>query len=240
MKFVQAQFSLKYEPQVKIRRNANLIEDSLQEYYGAPQVLPLPDEFAPEAPRIILNSHNGHSQINFSQLSVDFTAKFDGDFADKYENAKSYIEQRVQLLRQVMSAMEINEYYYFGLTYTIHIDSAEKNPIEQIKTLLGGNLLEKDNLYEVMQRVATLEDNKFFVNQQISTFKEYQSNGINNPNLIDFSNSRLLSEGVSVALDVNNRYEFLKSGEKMSMEYFDAGLLRIFELIETNMKQYEK
>ncbi len=29
MKFVQAQFSLKYEPQLKIRRSANDIEDFL-------------------------------------------------------------------------------------------------------------------------------------------------------------------------------------------------------------------
>ena len=52
MKFVQAQFSLKYEPQIKIRRSVNDIEDFLQEHYGTPQTMPLPDEFAPEAPRI--------------------------------------------------------------------------------------------------------------------------------------------------------------------------------------------
>ena len=65
----------------------------------------------------------------------------------------------------------------------------------RICNLLGGNLTDKENLYEVMQRVALLEENKFFVNRQISTFKEYQSNGINIPNLIDFSNSKLVAEG---------------------------------------------
>ena len=40
MKFVQAQFSLKYEPRWKIRRDANHIEDLLQEYYGTPQIMP--------------------------------------------------------------------------------------------------------------------------------------------------------------------------------------------------------
>ena len=58
MKFVQAQFSLKYEPQLKIRRSANQIEDLLQEYYGAPQVIPIPDDIAAEAPRIVLSAHN--------------------------------------------------------------------------------------------------------------------------------------------------------------------------------------
>lgn len=52
MKFVQAQFSLKYEPQIQIRRSANMIEDFLAEHYGPPQTMPIPDDFAAEAPRI--------------------------------------------------------------------------------------------------------------------------------------------------------------------------------------------
>ena len=35
MRFVQAQFSLKYEPQIKIRRYVNDIEDFLQEHWNA-------------------------------------------------------------------------------------------------------------------------------------------------------------------------------------------------------------
>ena len=85
MKFMQAQFSFKYEPQIKIRRNVNQIEDLLQDYYGTPQVMPIPDDFAAEAPRIILKSHNGHSQISFSQISMDFTVNFDGAYPDNFE-----------------------------------------------------------------------------------------------------------------------------------------------------------
>ncbi len=58
MEYVQAQFSLKFEPQIRIRRYANQIEDFLQQYYGTPQTMPIPDEFAAEAPRIIINSKN--------------------------------------------------------------------------------------------------------------------------------------------------------------------------------------
>lgn len=239
MKFVQAQFSLKYEPQLKIRRSANQIEDLLQEYYGAPQVMPIPDEIAAEAPRIILNSHNGHSQINFSQIAVDFTANFDGEFFKDYERTKEYVKKRVQLLKQVLGEIGINEYYFFGLTYNIHLDIGKVAPLDYIKNLLGGNLTDKENLYEVMQRVALLEENKFFVNHQISTFKEYQSNGMNIPNLIDFSNSKLVAEGVSVSLDVNNRYAFLNKGSNTKMQEFDDDFLKIIDLIEQNMKKFE-
>jgi len=80
MKFIQAQFSLKYEPQLKIRRFANDIEDCLQQYYGIPQTNTLPDEYDLETPRVMISSKNGHSQISFSPISVDFIANFDNEF----------------------------------------------------------------------------------------------------------------------------------------------------------------
>lgn len=240
MKFVQAQFSLKYEPQLKIRRSANQIEDLLQDYYGASQVMPIPDDIAAEAPRVILTSHGGHSQINFSQIAVELTARFDGDYVDNYESTKLYFQKRVERLIEVLHAIGIDEYYFFGLSYNLHLDIGEEEPIEYIRSFLGGELLEKDQLYEVMQRVASLEDNKFFINQQISTFKEYQGNSVNIPDLIDFSNSKLVAEGVNVSLDVNNRYSFLYNGTKTSMSEFDSDLSRIFELIEQNMCKLEK
>ena len=70
MMSVQAQFSLKYEPQIKIRRSANDIEDFLQQYYGTPQTMPLPDEFAPEAPRIVLYSKNGIVKLVFHRFQL--------------------------------------------------------------------------------------------------------------------------------------------------------------------------
>ena len=68
MKFMNAQFSLKFEPQRRIRRSINDIEDLLEQYYNVPQLSPLPDDFAADAPRIILNSKHGHSQIIFSTI----------------------------------------------------------------------------------------------------------------------------------------------------------------------------
>lgn len=98
MKFIQAQFSLKYEPQIKIRRSVNDIEDFLQQHYGTPQTMPLPDEFAPEAPRIVLYSKNGHSQISFSQISVDFIVNFDDVYLNDFIKTKEYIQERLLLL----------------------------------------------------------------------------------------------------------------------------------------------
>lgn len=239
MKFVQAQFSLKYEPQIRIRRNANLIEDCLQDYYNAPQVLPIPDDIAPEAPRIVLASKNGHSNINFSQLSVDFISNFDGEYLKSYEKTKEYIYERIVWLKQLLSQIGIKEYYFFGITYNIHLDIGNSNPLDYIKELLGESVSANAKLYEVMQRVASVDSDRYFVNRQISTFKEYQSKGIVSPNLLDFSNSKLISEGVNLSLDVNNRYAFLGSGKTAVMDSFEDELSSIFKLVEKNISDFK-
>lgn len=239
MKFVQAQFSLKYEPQIRIRRSANLIEDCLQDYYNAPQVLPVPDDIAPEAPRIVLASKNGHSSINFSQLSVDFISNFDGEYLENYEKTKTYIKERIEWLKQLLNQIGITDYYFWGITYNIHLDIGDSNPLDYIRKLLGDSVLATAKLYEVMQRITSVEADRYFVNRQISTFKEYQSKGITNPTLLDFSNSKLISEGVNLSLDVNNRYAFLRSGKVSVMDNFDDELNKIFKLIEKNFSEFE-
>ncbi|MCI9052558.1 MAG: hypothetical protein HFI05_11700 [Lachnospiraceae bacterium] len=240
MEFVQAQFSLKYEPHMKIRRNANQIEDLLKEHYGVPQVMPIPDDFAAEAPRVVFTSHKAHSQISFSQISVDLTVNFDGEYRNNFELTKSYIQKRVYLLKQVLNDIGIKEYYFFGLTYNARLDIGKDKPLEYIKTLLGDNLSKEENLYEVLQRVALVEEKKFFVNQQVSTFREYQNSGKNIPNLLDFSNSKLISEGVSISLDINNRYSFLYKGTNTKMQEFDVEFEKIYSLMEQNFKKWER
>ena len=123
MEFVQAQFSLKYQPQIKIRRSVNEIEDYLQEHYGTPQTVPIPDDFAAEAPRIILNSHNGHSQISFSQISVDFTVSFDGDYRTDFGLTQEYILERIGILKDLLEKIGICDFYFAGITYNMHLNT---------------------------------------------------------------------------------------------------------------------
>ena len=158
---------------------------------------------------------------------------------EHYEHTKSYIQKRVQLLKQVLLNIGIDEYYFFGLTYNIHLDIGRDNPLKYINKLLGDSFTDRSNLYEVMQRITSVEEDKFFINQQISTFKEFQNNGINVPTLMSFLNSKLIQEGVSVSLDVNNRYAFLNNGTNTSMSEFDCELNKIFDLIERTLQHLE-
>lgn len=208
MKYVQAQFSLKFEPKIRIRRSANQIEDILEEYYGPPQTMPIPDDFAAEAPRIVLNSKGGHSQISFSQISVDLTVNFDGEFSSDYELTKRYLLQRLNILKNLLKEIDITRYYFMGISYNIHLDTAEKTTNQFMAGILGSHMNGSD-LYEASKRVTTVKDDKFFLNEQVGTFKEYQNKGNSIPNILNFTNSILIAEGVNLSLDVNDRYQYL-------------------------------
>lgn len=237
MDYVQAQFSLKFEPQIRIRRSANQIEDILVEYYGTPQTMPIPDDFAAEAPRIILNSKGGHSQISFSQISVDLTVNFDGEYRNDFELTKQYLLQRLDILKNLLKEIDINGYYFLGISYNIHLDTDGKTPNQFMADILGGSMNESD-LYEASKRVATVKDGKYFLNEQVGTFKEYQNKGNSIPNLLDFTNSILVAEGVNLSLDVNDRYQYLSNGQTKNIDVSGETILDIYNIIENDLVKW--
>ena len=119
-----------------------------------------------------------------------------------------------------------------------HLNTKEKTPVEYMKDLLGDKFTKGQNIYEASQRTAVIEDDCYFVNQQIGTYKEYQGKGNSIPNLLDFKNSKLVSEGVNLVLDVNNRYEYLYSGLSKEFTSFDDIVKKIYEIIESNLSKW--
>jgi len=241
VKFVQAQFSLKYEPQLKIRRYVNDIEDCLQQHYGIPQTIPLPDEYDLDAPRIILSSKTGHSQISFSLISVDFIVNFDNEFMDDFQKTREYIQERTTLIIELLKKININEYLFCGITYNARLDIGEQKPIDYIKGYLGNNIL-YEGLYEASQNTACVKDDKFFVNQQIGTYKEFQTrwdNVPNIPNLFKITNDEIISEGISLSLDINSRYQYVYKNKKNSISNCLSDIDKIFSLLIDNIHRWE-
>lgn len=229
MKYMQAQFSLKYQPQTRIRRGVNQIEDMLCEHYGPAEMTPIPDEIAPEAPRIILRSKNGHSQISFSQISVDLTVDFDDKYWEDFDATRKYIVDRLSILRGLLKKINIEKFCFAGLSYNIHLDIENCSPVQYAADLMS---LETDNknIYDISRRITLVEKDTFFINQQIGTFKEYQ--GVNIPDLMNSQNARMTGEGVGLVLDVNDRYAFQRTGELQEIENLDNTIVTIYSLIE--------
>lgn len=237
MDFVQAQFSLKYEPNIKIRRAANDIEDFLQHYYGTPQMMPIPDEIAPEAPRISLYSKNGHSQISFSQISVDFVVKFDNDYVSDFKKTREYSTKRIQLIIDLLKHIGISEYLFCGISYIVRLDIEGKKPVDFLRHYLGENLPQEE-LYEASQGMATVLDNQYFINQKIGTYKEFKGMPGAIPDLFNIATSTVISEGVSLVLDVNNRYRWLYDKSKSAMDGCARDADKLYEILADKLNNW--
>ena len=125
----------------------NQIEDALSEHYGLAEMPPLPDEFAPEVPRIILHSKHGHSQISFSQISVNLTVDFGDKYWKDFEATKGYILERLQILMELLKAINTHQFCFAGLSYNIHLDTAEHPSVQYMADLLKLGTSSK-NIYE--------------------------------------------------------------------------------------------
>lgn len=238
MEFINAQFSLKFEPQIYIRRKINDIEDLLKRYYNVPKLLPMPDDFAAEAPRIILSSKHGHSQIIFSQISVDVTVNFEGEFTRNFGKTKNYLLERVMLLKDLLPKIQIMQYYFCGIIYNFQIDTNGQKPVDYLKSIVNGNIDDNENVYEIAQRISTIVDNKFFVNRQASLYREFNGNGSNIPDLFTLTNNEVIAEGVNIGLDVNDRYSYMKSGKGKNFDLFADLLEKFYKIIESQLRQW--
>lgn len=235
MKYMQAQFSLKFQPQTKIRRGVNQIEDALSEYYGPAEMTPIPDEIVPEAPRIILHSKHGHSQISFSQISVDLMVNFDDKYWEDFDATYKYTVERLSILKGLLKEINIEMFCFAGLTYNIHLDTEDCSPVQYVANLLSLETGDK-NICEISRRITLIEEGAFFVNQQVGTFKEYQ--GVNIPDLMNNQNSRLTAEGANLVLDINNRYAFQRTGTLVGIEELDDIITKIYGLTEKILKEW--
>ena len=118
------------------------------------------------------------------------------------------------------------------------MDTQGSSNTEYIKKILGNSAEKENNIYEAMQKIAVVVEDKYFINQQISTYKEYQGNGNVIPNLINFLNSKLVEEGVNLSLDINNRYEYLYTGKETNIENLDKLIIKLYELTEQKLKEW--
>lgn len=94
----------------------------------------------------------------------------------------------------------------------------------------------KNEIYEASRRITLVQDNTFFINQQIGVFREYQ--GSNIPDLMNLQNAKMTTEGVNLVLDVNNRYGYQRSGALQKADMVHSLVVKMYELIECALSKW--
>ena len=110
--------------------------------------------------------------------------------------------------------------------------------IEFITKYLGSDTPQGD-LYEASRNIAIVKNERFFVNQKIGTYKEFQGIPGSIPNLFDFGSIRKVSEGVSLALDINNRYDYVYHKKKNQINGCAKDIDDLFSILIENIAGWE-
>lgn len=212
MNFISAQFSIKFPRQIKIRRYANDIEDVLSEHYGAPQVFSMPDDFAADAPRLIFISKGNHSQITISQMAIDFVVNFDNDFVADFQKTKNYVLDRIDKIIKIFERIDIDKYYFCGLTYTYSIDTDGNVPEKYMEDKVGElGSLHLAELYDASWS-KTYVEGEYYINEHVGIGRKIDGAENMVPDLFTLVNNKVIEERVVVALDINNRLRYISKG----------------------------
>lgn len=242
MEFINSQFSITFDRKEDIKRMANDIEDSFSSHYENIQILPIPDNFTPSAPRIIMTSKHGHSQIVFTQISVIFDVKYDNNYSKDSQKIKDYIKERYHEISEALPKIGIFNCLYCGLTHQLKIDREDNiPPVDYITNSMHFPVSAYPNshVYDAFLSYTTAWDN-YFINEQLSVVKKYDESNNTIPELARFSEDKVSDEKLMLMLDVNNRMQYFQTGKNIEVEELTNIFSSIYDISSERIAKWEE
>lgn len=235
---------IKFPINKEVRRQVNDIEDMFAGYYSQPNVVSIPDEIEPLIPRISITSKYGHSQINFSQIGVEFNVSFDDEYKYDYAKCEEYIDFRLKLVKEYLEKSRIETLYYIGMNTRIRFASeADFNEIDAIKSMYLRDV-EVDNLYDYTEKITLLDNEEYYHNLSIGNYRDFIGNVINanNPAIVCFEKAEVSQKGLQVSIDINNRHKYTMNGRTIKTDELSSAFEYIYnanrEWIDTKIYNF--
>ncbi len=242
-RFVQNSFAVIFPLQLDIRRRVNDFETKLSTKYGQPQILNIPDELEPEAPRAIFISSHGHSQIIVNQVSVTVNINYSPEWQTNDKLRSEYLIDRATLLFDLVNMIKVKgkplKPYYCGLTTLVHIPNT-RNELDTLKFLSGLFHMSVDisAIHDLQQKITKVSSNKYFSNMNIENYRNWKIEVDKLPTVnIRLSRYTANEQGIQIIGDYNDRFAFQerKTYSTSKSEVFkviDQGLSVIAQTIE--------
>lgn len=205
-------FTIIFERQLDIRRRVNDFEDILREDYLQPQVLPIPDEFQADAPRIIFVSQHGFSQIVVTQVSIGLTINYSANWQVNTNYRREYLLERIPKLFTLISRIRKGKSrvrpFYCGLSTVVRL-ADEKKEFDIAPHLARIYLVQPDikKLYDFQLKLTTVEMQQFFSNVTVENYRTHIIEGVPQE-VIRLPEKRASALGIQITGDYNDRYAF--------------------------------
>ena len=190
-----------------IRRVLNDLEDLLSPRYQPPTLLPIPDEFNPQAPRIMFLSKMGHSKIIFSQENVVLNVRYTKDWGEDIAKGRDYLQERIAILIQITNTIFGSGPLFQGLTTNMFLGTECTE--EEIIRFLSDRLLKNNDgkrLHEISLKISEIIDDKYFSNITYQYIR-FWSQGQNEV-ILPLSKNNAIARGIQIIGDYNDRFSF--------------------------------
>lgn len=211
----------------EIRLKAFDFEKKLQEYFTLPQIIPVPDDFHPEVPRIIFSTPRGHSTLTISQINFSFKTSYDGEFTANIDKCIEYLKERMTLVFSTLKESNI-VVFYMGLIFNFEdLFTQNDDPVIALsRRFLSDHLGFTEELHDINLKLTTCHDNLFYKNITFTNYRRYKKKSIPKPSPAFLE---LEGEGLQVQLDINDRLAF---NTQKDYESSEKVLPRLFEMVK--------
>ena len=228
LKCVSASYALNFPRVLLIRREANKIEDLLQERYSQPVMFSVPDEIDPTVVRMSFPSKNGFSSINITQVSIGIVVNFsDNEWQLDTALRRAYLEPRVELLFDIASLIGVAHIMFSGITngYVMAAEASDSVILGKLASLYTNDV--EYNIADLqIKRTLNLND-RYFVNQTVFNFRRWDA--FNPFVLTPLPYAKASSRGIALTLDVNDRLAFNEEASYVSSKQASREMLNVVD-----------
>ncbi len=225
-RFISNSFSVIFPPRAQIRRLANAIEDIVTKAgYFQPHIIPVPDEFDNEVPRILFGSEHGFSQIVISNTNISLNINYSPDWQLNIELGQKYLSDRIEILFRILSEAINASPIYCGLITKVRL--ASKADIDTCINILSEKHLTdqvKTSLREIKIKRTIIEDEKYYYNVTINNYRTWKDE-IGKTGIRHLHDNKIIEHGLEITTDFNDRHSFNKDIAEEYQTNIDAALV---------------
>lgn len=246
--YTESSFSVIFPRQADIRLNLNDFERKLKGHYGQPQIINIPDDIGPEAPRAVFISNDTYCQMAISQVNIVLTINYPTNLQPDMEMCKNYLLEKSSLVFDMVNSIKVGgkllkaSYCGFTMTVQIPVINEEINVIGLIAKTLNVKGNYKD-IHDMSRRIARIVKDKYFSNIVIENYRTWQFD-LPTTGIVKLRNADVKEQGIQIIGDYNDKFAYQErnsySTTKSEMnKVIEQGLKVIAQTIEEVRRDYE-
>jgi hypothetical protein len=200
-------------------------------------LIPVPDEMAPELPRLIFGSRHGFSQIVVSQIGLSLNVTYSPDWQRDVSKGRQYLLERAPVLFDVLSILDNIKPFFSGLTTKARLQvNADDETILRYLYKFVAESVQSADIHEITVKIASVYNKMFYSNMTAQNYRTWKMEK-STTDLQRLSRQHVLERGIEITGDFNDRYAFNErvdyfSSPKIVSELLTGGFAEIQRMID--------